>query len=120
MNLMDLAPTFLDAAGVTPPEVMTGRSLVDVLRSDASGLVDPARVQSNAGLPWADSRASAWASRSNRALPASPPCEPSPFAAPRPTAFSPRSAPPPSRDWEASGGSDATSEVADCRVAKTA
>lgn len=43
INLMDLAPTFLQAAGVPPPEVMTGRSLVDVLRSDRQGLVDPSR-----------------------------------------------------------------------------
>jgi len=41
--LPDLAPTFLEAAGVTPPEVMTGRSLVDVLTSDKSGQVDPTR-----------------------------------------------------------------------------
>lgn len=44
VTLPDLAPTFLEAAGVKPPEVMTGRSLVDVLKSDASGLVDPTRT----------------------------------------------------------------------------
>jgi N-sulfoglucosamine sulfohydrolase len=44
VNLMDLAPTFLEAGGVTPPEVMTGRSLLGVLRSGKSGLVDPART----------------------------------------------------------------------------
>lgn len=44
VNLMDLAPTFLEAGGVTPPSVMTGRSLVNVLKSEASGQVDPARV----------------------------------------------------------------------------
>ena len=44
VTLPDLAPTFLEAAGVTPPDVMTGRSLVSVLKSDASGLVDPART----------------------------------------------------------------------------
>jgi len=43
VNLMDLAPTFLEAAGVTPPSVMTGRSLVPVLTSKKSGLVDPKR-----------------------------------------------------------------------------
>jgi len=43
VNLMDLAPTFLDAAGETPPEVMTGRSLLPTLLSDRSGLVDPTR-----------------------------------------------------------------------------
>jgi uncharacterized sulfatase len=44
VNLMDLAPTFLEAAGVEPPEVMTGRSLVDVLKSDRSGQIDPKRT----------------------------------------------------------------------------
>ena len=28
VNLMDLAPTFLEAAGIEPPEVMTGKSLI--------------------------------------------------------------------------------------------
>jgi uncharacterized sulfatase len=41
--LPDLAPTFLEAAGLTPPDVMTGRSLMPVLLSDKSGLVDPTR-----------------------------------------------------------------------------
>ncbi|GEP42059.1 sulfatase family protein [Brevifollis gellanilyticus] len=44
VNLMDLAPTFLETGGVTPPEVMTGRSLVKVLQSDKSGQVDPERT----------------------------------------------------------------------------
>ena len=44
VNLMDLAPTFLEAAGLKPPEVMTGRSLINVLRSDKSGQVDPQRT----------------------------------------------------------------------------
>ena len=43
VNLPDLAPTFLEAAGLEPPEVMTGRSLMDVLASEKSGLVDPTR-----------------------------------------------------------------------------
>ena len=43
VNLPDLAPTFLEAAGLTPPDVMTGRSLIDVLTSEKSGLVDPSR-----------------------------------------------------------------------------
>ncbi|GIW81580.1 MAG: sulfatase [Gemmatales bacterium] len=43
VNLMDLAPTFLEAAGVDVPKVMTGRSLVDVLTSTKEGLVDPSR-----------------------------------------------------------------------------
>jgi arylsulfatase A-like enzyme len=44
VHLMDLAPTFLDAAQLPIPEVMTGRSLLPVLRSDKSGQVDPSRT----------------------------------------------------------------------------
>ena len=43
VNLMDLAPTFLEAAGLEPPEVMTGRSLIPLLCSGEEGWVDPAR-----------------------------------------------------------------------------
>ncbi len=41
--LPDLAPTFLEAGGVKPPAVMTGNSLLPVLLSGKSGLVDPKR-----------------------------------------------------------------------------
>ncbi len=44
-SLPDLAPTFLDAAKVTTPSVMTARSLWPTLDSDASGLVDPTRTE---------------------------------------------------------------------------
>lgn len=44
VNLMDLAPTFLEAAGQKPPAVMTGRSLMNVLTSTKSGQVDPSRT----------------------------------------------------------------------------
>ncbi len=43
VTLPDLAPTFLEAAGLKPPEVMTARSLMSVLESEKDGLVDPAR-----------------------------------------------------------------------------
>lgn len=43
VNLMDLAPTFLEAGGLKPPAVMTGRSIMPVLRSDRSGQVDASR-----------------------------------------------------------------------------
>jgi len=43
VTLPDLAPTFLEAGGVAPPEVMTGRSLIDVLKSTKSGQIDPSR-----------------------------------------------------------------------------
>ncbi len=41
--LPDLCPTFLEAAGVAVPELMTGRSLLPVLLSDRSGQIDPTR-----------------------------------------------------------------------------
>ncbi len=44
VNLMDLAPTFLEVGTVKPPDVMTGRSLLNVLRSDRAGLVDERRT----------------------------------------------------------------------------
>ena len=44
ISLTDLAPTFLELGGVAVPAAMTGRSLVDVLRSDRSGRVDPRRT----------------------------------------------------------------------------
>jgi N-sulfoglucosamine sulfohydrolase len=42
--MMDMAPTFLDAGGVTIPKVMTGHSIMPVLRSDKAGLVDGSRT----------------------------------------------------------------------------
>ena len=44
VNIMDLAPTFLEAAGVKSPECMSARSLLDVLESPESGQVDPDRT----------------------------------------------------------------------------
>lgn len=44
VNLMDLAPTFLEAGGLAPPDVMTGRSFLNVLKSEEGGLVDPRRT----------------------------------------------------------------------------
>lgn len=43
VSLQDLAPTFLEVAGVKPLPEMTGRSLLDILASDKSGRLDPAR-----------------------------------------------------------------------------
>jgi arylsulfatase A-like enzyme len=43
--LPDLAPTFLEAAGVVIPEVMTAKSLWPTLKSDREGLVDATRTQ---------------------------------------------------------------------------
>ncbi len=43
ISLTDLAPTFLELAGVAVPDLMTGRSLMPILHSTQSGLVDPTR-----------------------------------------------------------------------------
>jgi arylsulfatase A-like enzyme len=43
VTLPDLAPTFLELGGVEVPKSMTGRSLVNVLKSEKSGQVDPVR-----------------------------------------------------------------------------
>jgi arylsulfatase A-like enzyme len=43
VSLTDLAPTFLEAAGLAPTDDMTGRSLIDVLETDKSGRIDPRR-----------------------------------------------------------------------------
>lgn len=40
VNLTDLAPTFLEVAGVKPPKVMTGRSLTNLLTSTQSGTAE--------------------------------------------------------------------------------
>nr|ABE03939.1 sulfatase [Theonella swinhoei bacterial symbiont clone pSW1H8] len=43
VNLMDLGPTFLDAAGVDIPDTMTARSLLPLLESTAQGQVEADR-----------------------------------------------------------------------------
>ena len=43
INLMDLAPTFLEIAGLTPPDCMTGRSILPLLLSDKEGQIDAIR-----------------------------------------------------------------------------
>ncbi len=43
VSMTDIAPTFLEAVGLTPLPEMTGRSLLPILLSDRSGRVDPAR-----------------------------------------------------------------------------
>jgi uncharacterized sulfatase len=52
VNLIDIAPTFLEAAGVPAPAGMSGRSFLNVLTSSAAGLVDSSRVSTAAGLEW--------------------------------------------------------------------
>jgi N-sulfoglucosamine sulfohydrolase len=43
ISLADLAPTFLEAAGLKPPGEMTARSFLDTLTSGKAGRVDPKR-----------------------------------------------------------------------------
>ncbi|MDA3923911.1 MAG: sulfatase [Kiritimatiellae bacterium] len=43
VNHIDLAPTFLDAAGVSVPDDMTGRSMLNLFESEKSGWIDPQR-----------------------------------------------------------------------------
>ena len=43
VSLNDLAPTFLDLAGVAVPENMTAQSLVNILESEKSGIIEPER-----------------------------------------------------------------------------
>ena len=44
VNLMDLAPTFLEVGGVKPPAGLNGKSLWPVLTSEKAGQVDPDRT----------------------------------------------------------------------------
>jgi len=44
VNLVDIAPTLLEAAGVKVPPVVTGHSLWPQLRAEKSGQVDPERT----------------------------------------------------------------------------
>jgi arylsulfatase A-like enzyme len=50
VSLSDLAPTFLEAAGLPVPDTMTARSFLPSLLSDKSGLVDPARDHTLTGM----------------------------------------------------------------------
>lgn len=43
VSTTDLAPTFLEACGVAIPEVMTGKSWLNIFASTASGRIDPSR-----------------------------------------------------------------------------
>ncbi len=45
VSFIDLAPTFLEAAGMTPTTEMTGRSLMNILKSGASGHIETNRNQ---------------------------------------------------------------------------
>ncbi|MES2506241.1 MAG: sulfatase, partial [Verrucomicrobiota bacterium] len=44
VNVRDFAPTFLELAGVKPHEQMTGKSLVNILRSPKSGFIEDRKI----------------------------------------------------------------------------
>jgi arylsulfatase A-like enzyme len=50
VSLTDLAPSFLEAAGLPIPAVMTGRTLLPILRSEKSGQVEPTRTHVIMGM----------------------------------------------------------------------
>ncbi len=43
VSLNDLAPTFLELAGIPVPKEMTAKSLVNILKSEKSGMIEPER-----------------------------------------------------------------------------
>lgn len=49
VSFVDFAPTILEAAGLSAPAEVTGKSLLPVFRSDKSGTVDPARTSALSG-----------------------------------------------------------------------
>jgi arylsulfatase A-like enzyme len=49
INFRDFAPTFMELAGLKPAPSMTGRSFVDILASEKSGVVDSSRSVMLAG-----------------------------------------------------------------------
>ncbi len=49
ISLADLGPTLLEAADVPIPKTMSGRSFLEVLKSERGGLVDPSRTWVVAG-----------------------------------------------------------------------
>ena len=67
VNFADLAPTMLEAAGLPVPKTMSGRSVVGLLTSNASGRIEPARSWTAAGLEWHGEDAEiSWAARTIR------------------------------------------------------
>jgi len=50
VSLIDISPTFLEMAGIEPPETVTGQSLVPLLMSENDGRIDPKRDYVVAGV----------------------------------------------------------------------
>ncbi|HVL12155.1 MAG TPA: sulfatase, partial [Gemmata sp.] len=44
VNLMDLCPTFLEVGGAKPPAGISGKSLLNLIKSEKSGQIDPDRT----------------------------------------------------------------------------
>ncbi len=63
VSLCDLAPTFLEAAGLKRGESMTGRSLLPILLSGKSGRVEPSRTHVLTGM---ERHVYSWPSRALR------------------------------------------------------
>jgi len=49
VTLPDLAPTFMEIGGLTPPTGLYGRSIIPLLKSDKEGQIDPTRTSIIAG-----------------------------------------------------------------------
>lgn len=69
VSLSDLAPTFLEAAGLTVPPTMTARSLMPILLSSQSGQIDPARDHTLTGMERHASRGRTDGARENVGYP---------------------------------------------------
>lgn len=52
VNLADVAPTCLEAAGLTKPDGMSGHSFLDVLEAESGGRVDVTRDHVVTGIEW--------------------------------------------------------------------
>jgi uncharacterized sulfatase len=52
VSFADLAPTFLEMAGLEVPDSMTGRSLLPILKSEKSGRIETQRDFIMTGLEW--------------------------------------------------------------------
>jgi len=52
VSFIDIAPTVLQAANLPTPESMSGKSLMPLLLSDKSGIIDPTRNFIVTGLEW--------------------------------------------------------------------
>jgi N-sulfoglucosamine sulfohydrolase len=52
VNAIDIAPTMLEAAGMPVPDTISGKSFLDLIRSNKSGRIDPERDFVMTGNEW--------------------------------------------------------------------